>query len=1325
MRKSLFIGLVAILGLLGCSRNQEINIPDANLSILARTESPAETKTVVESGVHVFWEPGDEIAVFTGEKAAKFTTDITAASGTATFKGTFGEETWPEDLDLWAVYPFSEEAVFDGETITTTLPSEQVAREGSFGKDMNLAIAHSSGTTLQFYNLGGGIRFSVQEKGIMRVILEGLRGEMLAGRIGVSFQNGLPVITDSGKIPYIELTAPEGGEFVPGEWYYMTVMPGTLPSGFRLRFIKADSSGFRDFEKQVEIKRGIFGSVQNVDGGVIFYKDDLVDEDIAVIEDLINQCIDAETDVETKRETLESMPSVETVIIEDTETVIRFISGKTVVFPYNFPSIFEEEDGTEATTSLIGQRRTRARIEAKAAYSRNDVAIFNLFSSDPDRTNQNRLVENTKAVFERAGKSVRIYGRDEFTVDNLVKAITDNSIIYISSLGTKGIQMESLDLRGRILTGEPYAKNSETQIKYAGYLNDFTHCEYPFDGISRWTVDIFQLLESIDYHGDLVYLASCYTMSGKNCDKNVIGWDGVNRVGQAYGLIIADYLATWGKSFNDFYSDFSANGVINDPLEKGTRLLYYGSGWKSGGNRSGWVALKSGKRVVLDKPVPGEQNKRTNKYAVKLSYRNDGTIKTDGRTSTYENGNQYLFEYSDLGTNDYYWRSSDPLRFNKDKVSYTVRNLTPGVWRFRSYCREDNGRNDDVNKMDCSYAIFSDKFAANDVQEDYTPSIVTLGSLAGTDDLVLGGAVINRSLAGLETGFQYWKKNAPTNKSTIATSTTYEDYFGAILQIPDLDGEYEFRAFAKDEEGLIGYGDIQSFKYGGGPQQEYAVPEIVDLGLPSGVKWASFNLGATKPEEYGDYYAWGETEPYYEPGYAQSASPVWKPGKDAGYVFESYKWCMGTHRTMTKYCSDPISGYEGFTDDKYVLEPEDDAAHVILGDKWRMPTKEEWDELRNKCTLEWVQQSGVNCLKISSSNGKYIILPAASSRYGTGFTDWGDIGFYWSSTINPDESFFAQSFNFRPGEYYGGVDGSRSYGSSIRPVYGDPITVFHVESISLDKTELELTVGRNANLYATILPKYATNKNVSWSSSNQSVATVSSSGKVEAIAKGTATITVKTEDNGKTATCRVTVKEFTPSYIAPEAIDLGLSVKWGSFNLGATKIQEYGEYFAWGEIEPRTCYDGNIWEEEYGFIKYCTNPQFGADGFTDGKTTLDPEDDAAHMHLGGKWRMPTPDEYKELVNGCSRTWTTMYGVKGILFTSLQSGFENRAIFLPASGFKRYDELECAGTDADYWTSCLYDSWYESDACAFTLYDQSVGGVGRWTGCSIRPVYDDN
>ena len=239
MKKS-FILFTAALSLLACTRIQELEIPNDNLSIFAKTESPADSKTVVESGVHVYWEPGDEIAVFWGEKSAKFTTDITAASGTATFKGTFGNAVWPEDLDLWAVYPFSEDAAFDGETITTTLPSEQIAREGSFGKDMNLSIAHSNSSTLQFYNVGGGIRFSVTEEGIKKVLFEGLSGEIISGKVKIGFEGGIPVIKEvSSGSQFITLLPPTGKEtFEKDTWYYIVAIPGALEGGYKLRFYK-------------------------------------------------------------------------------------------------------------------------------------------------------------------------------------------------------------------------------------------------------------------------------------------------------------------------------------------------------------------------------------------------------------------------------------------------------------------------------------------------------------------------------------------------------------------------------------------------------------------------------------------------------------------------------------------------------------------------------------------------------------------------------------------------------------------------------------------------------------------------------------------------------------------------------------------------------------------------------------------------------------------------------------------------------------------------------------------------------------------------------
>ena len=1009
MKKSLFFGLIVFLGLLGCTRNQEIDIQENGLTLIARTEMPAETKTVVEGGTHVYWEPGDEIMVFSGEKSAKFVTDLTASSATATFKGTFGEDAWPEDMDLWAVYPYSEEAVFDGETITTTLPSEQVARAGSFGKDMNLAIAHSTTNTLQFYNVGGGLRFSVTEEGIKKVILVGLGEEILAGQIKISFQNGVPIFTEgSGMRPYIALSAPGDG-FVPGEWYYMNALPQSLSQGFKMRFFKDGSSGVRVFVKSVEIKRSIFGSIENADAGVEYYKDEMVQVDDDAIEDLINQCIDSEIDVETKREELEALPSVESVEILEMETIVHFVSGEVVYYPYAFPSIFDQEDAEEPATSLSRAKSKEKEAPTKASgYVAADVAIFNLFSEDSGRKNQNRLVENTKAVFERAGKSVHIYGCNDFNIDNLVDAIKNNAIIFVSTLGTTD---------SRILLGQKVTVVPETSYDNLMYINNLNTKK--FDGSQRYTTDIVQILNDKHYSGPLVYLASCYTKPNNDSNLNLVGWNGVNKVGQAYGLIIADYLANWRKTFQAFSIDFSnehtPSGTIIDPLETSTKLIHYGNGW-SGSSRDGWTELKRDNKVVIDQPTPGTCNKKL-KYTVKLSYRNDGSIVTDGKSTTYENDNQYFFEYTDLGDTEGngIWRRSDPLRFNNDMVEYKVKNLTAGVWRFKSYCNTDDPYYGDYRNQDCTYAIFSHSFKENDVQEDDTPSVVTLGTMAGPDNLVLGGAVINRSLAGLETGFEYWKKDAPSNKSTVRTSATYEDYFGTTLQLSSLNGEYEFRAFATDEEDRTGYGDIQSFRYGGGSPQAYATPKAIDLGLPSGLKWASFNLGATRSEDYGYYFAWGETEP-----------------KD-DYSWGTYKWCMGSEMTMTKYCSNSYYGYNGFTDGKTVLDPEDDAAHVNLGGNWRMPTKAEQDELRDRCFWEWTQVNGVNGDLVTGPNGDSIFLPAAGYRNDSTLGNDGTYGYYGSSSLHTDFHPYAFLFAFGSDlvvcRYY-----DRRLGFSVRPV---------------------------------------------------------------------------------------------------------------------------------------------------------------------------------------------------------------------------------------------------------------------------------------------------
>ena len=203
---------------------------------------------------------------------------------------------------------------------------------------------------------------------------------------------------------------------------------------------------------------------------------------------------------------------------------------------------------------------------------------------------------------------------------------------------------------------------------------------------------------------------------------------------------------------------------------------------------------------------------------------------------------------------------------------------------------------------------------------------------------------------------------------------------------------------------------------GGGEKKTdpYNGHEYVDLGLPSGIKWATCNVGATSPEEYGGYYAWGETEE--------------KSNYDCDW--STYKWCNGSYDCMTKYCTD---GSYGTVDNKTVLDPEDDVAHIKWGGSWRMPTKAEQDELRDNCTWTWTTQNGVDGYKVTGPNGNSIFLPAAGFRYGTEVFDRGSYGDYWSSSLISNYSSSAYDLNFYSGNYDWYYSG-RCRGRSVRPV---------------------------------------------------------------------------------------------------------------------------------------------------------------------------------------------------------------------------------------------------------------------------------------------------
>ena len=185
-----------------------------------------------------------------------------------------------------------------------------------------------------------------------------------------------------------------------------------------------------------------------------------------------------------------------------------------------------------------------------------------------------------------------------------------------------------------------------------------------------------------------------------------------------------------------------------------------------------------------------------------------------------------------------------------------------------------------------------------------------------------------------------------------------------------------------------------------------------------------------------------------------------------------------------------------------------------------------------------------------------------------------------------------------------------------------------------------------------------------------------------------------------------------------EAVDLGLSVKWANMNVGAKKASGFGTYFAWGETKSKDYYSWNTYAWSKGDSQFLTKYSN-----TDRRSQLAPVDDAAHVNLGGGWRMPTVDEFEELINNCTWEWTTQDGVNGYKVTSKKTG---NSIFLPITGFRYYAETQFRSIMGVYWTSSLYTGNPNKAWCLeFNFSDIKVhyGNLSsnRFSGRCIRAV----
>lgn len=475
---------------------------------------------------------------------------------------------------------------------------------------------------------------------------------------------------------------------------------------------------------------------------------------------------------------------------------------------------------------------------------------------------------------------------------------------------------------------------------------------------------------------------------------------------------------------------------------------------------------------------------------------------------------------------------------------------------------------------------------------------------------------------------------------------------------------------------------------------------LIDLGLS--VCWADMNIDASAVEEYGDYYAWGETET-----------------KDR-YAWASYKWGNGSNNALTRY---NYNEDYGTVDDRYKLELSDDVAHIKWGGNWRMPTNDEITELIDNCTWTWARVNGVRGYRVTSKikgyTDKSIFFPAAGYKDSISTKETGTLGLYWSSSINYGNSKRANGLGFTESGY-SVYNSNRNLGQVIRAVCkSDKWT--GVTSMTLN----ESTLSMNTNDFYQLIAyqkigdsdvKYP----VTWSSDNESVAVVYSNGRIRTISAGVCTITGKT--GSVSAECVLTVTKPDPVI---EAVDLGLTVNWATCNVGAVSPEKAGGYYSWGEKAPKSYYswDTYFWingsNSSMRLTKYNAN---SVNGLVDNIYVLENSDDVATVEWGDGWYTPSESDFQELIDNCTWTWSTVGDVTGYLVTSNKSGYENASIFLPAAGYCYNGSRGSNLSYGYYWCSNVSNnnSFYARELVFYSSH-YSIGNGARLYGENVRPV----
>jgi hypothetical protein len=264
-----FIIAFTVAALAGCTRVSEFGAHEDSVVFKAFSADAPVTKTVLQEDGSVLWCPQEDINVFHGSNCSwRFTSLNAENAAVVDFVGSLEGIRYYDSDRFLAVYPYSEANTSDGRRLVVTLPDVQEAVPGTFADRLFITVAQSDDRTLYFYNVCGGIRFSVTEADVRKVTFKGNAGETLAGTATVSFDDdGKPVVDDVADArAELTLSAPEGEALQPGKWYYLVSLPVTLSEGYTMTLHKVDgTAAVKSGSRPVTVKRAVWGQLEGVD----------------------------------------------------------------------------------------------------------------------------------------------------------------------------------------------------------------------------------------------------------------------------------------------------------------------------------------------------------------------------------------------------------------------------------------------------------------------------------------------------------------------------------------------------------------------------------------------------------------------------------------------------------------------------------------------------------------------------------------------------------------------------------------------------------------------------------------------------------------------------------------------------------------------------------------------------------------------------------------------------------------------------------------------------------------------------------------------------